>query len=167
MMAILFGSGIIAQAAPATIVAYQFTGACSDCTGTGIGTLYLNDYTPGSTLDLGNFDKFTYSSNLLSYTMNAASILTGSLPTTTGPGYLTLVGDGYTFSALNFGAAAQPWCTGAAGSCVSDFGFFSSFTFLGTASVPEPATWAMMLGGFALAGSTLRLGRRARRSQFA
>jgi hypothetical protein len=35
------------------------------------------------------------------------------------------------------------------------------FSGLSPVGVPEPATWALMLGGFALAGSTLRLRRKA------
>lgn len=164
LIAALFGTGIIAQAAPATVTAYSFTGLCYDCTGTGTGTLYLTDYTPGAVLDTGNFDKFTYSSNLLTYTINSASVLTGSLTTTTGPAFLALVGDGYTLSTMSAGAFSA-WCTGTTGACGSDYGLFSSFSYLGVTSVPEPATWGLMLGGFALAGSTLRIGKRARRTQ--
>lgn len=165
LISALFGTGIIAQAAPATVTAYSFTGLCFDCTGVGTGTLYLNDYTPGDVLDTSNFDKFSYSSNLLSYTIDTASVLTGSLTTAAGPAFVSLAGDGYTFTSMNGAGGFSPWCTGLVGSCGADFGMFSSFSFLGTASVPEPATWAMMLGGFVLAGSTLRLSRRARRTQ--
>ena len=34
--------------------------------------------------------------------------------------------------------------------------FVSEVTFDGTAAIPEPATWAMMIGGFALAGAAMR-----------
>jgi hypothetical protein len=34
--------------------------------------------------------------------------------------------------------------------------FVSEIDFLGTAAVPEPGTWALMIAGFGLAGAALR-----------
>jgi hypothetical protein len=57
------------------------------------------------------------------------------------------------------------WATGNNGDGVAYQDFFGSrtalaadvaFTLTGTAAVPEPATWALMLGGFGLAGAALR-----------
>lgn len=61
------------------------------------------------------------------------------------------------------------WATGKGGDSTSfqNFGgtvrshsYDMAFTLAGNSAVPEPATWAMLLGGFALVGSAVR--RRAR-----
>lgn len=84
--------------------------------------------------------------------------------------------------ALNFAAAAGTqywlsivpdeafppqwgWATGSNGDGLAFQDFFGTrsplaadlaFTLTGNAAVPEPATWALMLGGFGLAGTALR-----------
>ena len=67
---------------------YRFVGQCSDCTGTGIGMLTVQNYTLGTELTSCNFVSFTYTSNLTSVTMtqsdspNLSGMLPVSLPAT-------------------------------------------------------------------------------------
>lgn len=145
-------------AAPAGAVVFDFTGACLDCTGTGTGTLTLKNYTLGSVLTAANFVKFTYSSNLLSYSLGSVDDLTGSLTAATGPAYVSLHGGGYSFNSLVIGPFSL-WCTGTTGTCGSDFGFISSWS-LAAGSVPEPAMWVAMVAGFGVLGASMRRPRR-------
>jgi hypothetical protein len=150
--------GLATMAAPAAATTFEFSGACIDCSGTGTGTLVLKDYTLGDTLTTSNFVSFTYSSNLLSYALSSVDDLTGSLTAVTGPAYVAFHGGGYSFNSVPIGPIS-PWCTGAAGSCAADFGFFSSWAL--AASVPEPAMWAVMVLGFGMLGATMRRPQRA------
>ena len=67
---------------------YRFVGQCSDCTGTGVGMLTVQNYTLGTELTSCNFVSFTYTSNLTSVTMtqsdspNLSGMLPVSLPAT-------------------------------------------------------------------------------------
>jgi hypothetical protein len=62
---------------------YQFVGQCTDCSGTGVGLLTVQNYTLGNQLTSCNFVRFTYSSNLVSFTMTQSDSpdLSGMLPT--------------------------------------------------------------------------------------
>jgi hypothetical protein len=61
---------------------YQFVGQCTDCTGTGVGLLTVQNYTLGTTLSNCNFVSFTYTSNLTSFTVTTSGsyYLSGMLP---------------------------------------------------------------------------------------
>jgi hypothetical protein len=123
---------------------YQFTGTCAvnDCTGVGTGVLTLSNYNPGDTLSVaaGTFVSFTYSSNLISFSILSPAELTyiggsvnnpmpssdfvniqGAAPGTT---FLSTVG-GY-------------WCAGT--NCGADTGGVSNWD-LAVAPLPEPATF--------------------------
>jgi len=151
--------GLAAIAAPAAAVDFQFSGTCIDCSGTGKGTLALKDYTLGDTLTSANFVSFTYTSNLLSYTLNSVDDLTGSLTGATGPSFVAFHGGGYTFDSFVAGPFS-PWCTGTTGACSSDFGLISSWSQVAGA-VPEPAMWGVMVLGFGLLGASMRRPRHA------
>jgi PEP-CTERM motif len=75
---------------------FTFTGDCGDCTGQGMGTLVLQDYTPGDELQTSNFVSFTYSSNLLNITGDSIGSdggLTGVLPVDLpGPAVVDIAG---------------------------------------------------------------------------
>jgi len=148
----LFGLAVIA--APAAAVDFQFSGICIDCSGAGEGTLVLKDYTLGDTLTSTNFVSFTYTSNLLSYTLSSVDDLTGSLGGATGPAFVVFHGGGYTFDSFVAGPFS-PWCTGTTGACSSDFGLISSWS-LAAGTVPEPAMWAVMVLGFGVLGAGMR-----------
>src|ERR1044072_7874497 len=78
-LAALFGMAALSAPAAATDTTVLFTGTCSDCTGTGKGTLVLQDYTIGDALSAANFVSFSYSSNLTSFTLDSVNQLIGSL----------------------------------------------------------------------------------------
>lgn len=150
--------GLVTLAAPASAVSFEFSGICFDCVGTGTGTLVLKDYSLGDVLTSANFVKFTYTSSVLTYSLASVDDLTGSLTAASGPAYVSLHGGGYTFNSLVAGPFS-PWCTGAAATCGSDFGFLSSWSLV-AGSVPEPAMWAAMVLGFGLLGTGMRQPRR-------
>jgi hypothetical protein len=145
--------GFAAAAAPASATTFTFSGLCFDCTGTGTGTLEVKNYTLGSTLTAANFVSFSYTSNLLTYSLGSVDDLTGSLTGATGPAYVSLHGGGYSFNSLVTGPFS-PWCTGTTGTCGSDFGFLSSWSV--AAAVPEPAIWFTMILGFGALGASMR-----------
>lgn len=70
-----------------------------------------------------------------------------------------LTGDAYAGGRALFATVPYPNCNNTASSAC-DFNFRVSGTTL-TAAVPEPATWGMMIGGFAVTGGALRRRRRA------
>ncbi len=75
--------------ARASKVEYDFSGICTDCTGTAAAQLVLQNYTPGTALTAANFVRFTYDgTNLLRpYTITAAELsgVSGAIPTTLPP----------------------------------------------------------------------------------
>ena len=79
--------------------------------------------------------------------------------------YGTLVGEiNGVFAALGTNFNGTAWGTGALKLYYWDSNFSDNSQFITanvTAGVPEPAAWALMLGGFALIGLTLRDRRRA------
>ena len=64
--ALVFGLPFAAQANPVTTSTFTFTGTCTDCTGFGIGTLVLQNYTLGNPIDTNtNYVSWFYQSDLL------------------------------------------------------------------------------------------------------
>ena len=153
--AAIIGFGL---AAPAGAVSFDFTGTCIDCAGAGTGTLVLKNYNLGDVLTSANFVKFTYTSNLLSYSLTNVDDLIGSFPAATGPAYVSFHGGGYSFNSFVAGPLS-PWCTGAIGTCGSDYGLLSSWSLV-AGSVPEPAMWGAMVVGFGVLGASMRRPRR-------
>lgn len=66
-----------------------------------------------------------------------------------------LTGDAYPGGRALFATVPYPNCANTASSAC-DFNFRVSGTTVAAAAVPESASWAMMLGGFALLGGVLR-----------
>ena len=128
---------------------FTFTGDCLDCTGQGTGILVLQNYTLGNPLDISNFVSFSYSSNLMTLILsgtgsapNQVSDFSGSLPATL-PAYtdMNISSQGVqVFGPVSSGS----WCVGING-CNLDFGINGVFV----AGVPEPASLALTLTGFA------------------
>ncbi|MFS0735698.1 PEPxxWA-CTERM sorting domain-containing protein [Sphingomonas sp. 1P06PA] len=86
----------------------------------------------------------------------------GSL-TGTGTREFTLGAGSYTFSLVHNGASVTQ-----SGPGIAFANSFSGASFLiteiGGPVVPEPATWALMIGGFGLVGGTMRSARRSERN---
>jgi hypothetical protein len=156
--------GSVARAASIPVTSYfTFTGTCNDCTGTGVGTLELVNYSLGSNITSDNFVDFSYSSNLVSFDLDSSdsdvfvnpnSSLPVGLPSTA---FVGLSGDGILFYSFDGGN----WCTGTG--CAADNGpdhLWSAASSPATAS-PEPA--AALLTAPLLAGLWLRRRSRSHR----
>ncbi|MBA2919554.1 PEPxxWA-CTERM sorting domain-containing protein [Sphingomonas sp. MAH-20] len=149
-------------------------GGASTVTGVSFTGGYFNPPT------VGNITSFTLNFYADNAGQPGSSLATASIP---GNGGESCVSTICTYSvAVNFAAAAGTqywlsivpdvafppqwgWATGSNGDGVAYQDFFGSrsrltadlaFTLTGNAAVPEPATWALMLGGFGLAGAALR-----------
>jgi hypothetical protein len=132
-----------------------------DCTGSGTGTLVLQDYTLGASLSTANFVSFTYSSNLFSFTLDASQIhlLVGSLPATL-PGPATVNIENINLSIQFVSSSTGFWCSGS--SCFGDFGTTSTWTLVSTPTgIPVVTDWELA----ALAAALAVLGARLARSR--
>ena len=159
--------GLFAAASSANAVVavatttYTFSGACTDCTGTGVGTLVLQNYTPGQDLRDDEVISFDYVSNLVRYSFIEPSI-SGSLSNLPGQngvsisGLAQVNGEGlaYTYFYSNTDGA---WAIGIP---AADYG--SSHLWNGAAAAPEPSEWTLMIVGGGGAGLALRRARRRR-----
>lgn len=140
---------------------FQFTGVCSDCTGTGIGTLVLQNYVQDGhhLLQPDNFVSFTYTSNLTSFTIPSGASnfnIDGTFPATlpASPS-ITITGNGNAFESVAPTGLAPTgsWCAGAA--CGEDVG--TTFTWgapsspTTTTASPTPALNDWMLASLAMA----------------
>jgi len=159
VLAALMGFASIGAPAAATSYKLYFTGNCSDCTGTGLGTLLLKDYTLGDTLTTENFVSFKYKSNLLSYSISNITNVVGAFPASglPGPAFVGFGNADYAFTSNKAGPISF-WCTGTIGTCDADYGMTSSWSL--AASVPEPAMWGMMVVGFGMLGAGMRRSQR-------
>lgn len=148
--ALLFVCILAAQTSSAVgaTTTYQFAGQCSDCSGTGVGLLTVQNYTQGAALGNANFVSFSYSSNLISYTITASNLvgLVGTLPTSLpAPATVTIAGPGNNVHISNSNGS---WCSGV--SCVSDYGSSSSWSLPSTSPTVVPVLSVPMLIGLAV-----------------
>jgi PEP-CTERM motif len=150
-------AAVVGMSAPAGAVPeeiYYFTGVCLEgCTGDSHGTLVLENYTQGNDISLTtNFVSFSYSSSSMSFTLDpgqvtaiTSSVIPASLPATAN------VSIQYKFAPFSFDSEMDGvWFLGG-----GDDGRPSSWS-LTPPGVPEPATWAMALLGFAGLGFVAR-----------
>lgn len=124
---------------------YQFVGTCSDCTGTGVGLLTLQNYTLGQPLTWANFVGFTYTSNKnpipagispSTTNFNSSSILSGSLPATLPASATVSLGwNGNNYVLETLAGSGAYWCVGVNG-CQGDYGFGGTWSLVGSTSVP-------------------------------
>lgn len=145
----IFGQ-IPLSAVPITIDTFTFVGPCADCTGFGIGTLVLTNYTLGNAMTPANFTSFTYTSNLTSFSLNGVGPGVGQIDSISGllPAILPSSADiSFTTTQLLVfqSAVSGTWCAGING-CNLDFGIQGGTWQAGV--IPEPATSALIIAGF-------------------
>src|SRR6478609_3837471 len=70
---------------PVATTKFTFSGACSDCTGTGVGILTLQNYTLGDSLNVSNFVEWTYASDLFTVDVTQVGYMGGVLDNLPGP----------------------------------------------------------------------------------
>ena len=181
----LFGAGPAAASGPLTVI--DFTGTCSDCAGTGVGVLTVQNFGTG-VLNDSNFVSWTYTSNLVTYSLTQASFHAFSADFSAGlPGLAAVsietattvppVSSDGAYHDFMSSLTANPFtgsdwtvdgfipAPGGVELPVSGGGVINddqgpSYTWRVEGSVPEPATWALMIAGFGLAGAALRRERR-------
>jgi hypothetical protein len=164
-----FGLSSAAQAVPVTLSTFTFSGQCDssvpgNCTGTGNGTLVLENYTLGAGISTSNFQSFTYQSTVYSFSFSGIgtdgqivngigtggiSNIFGNLPTSPGslPGQANvtmLITTGGTI----FNSGIGFWCAGV--NCNDDQGTSSVWS-----ETPLPAAlplFATGIGGLGLLG---------------
>jgi hypothetical protein len=143
----------------ASLITYEFDGVCSDCAGTGVGLLTLQDYSLGTPLSAANFYSFTYTSNLFSMSIASPAQLSnimGSLPDTM-PGTAFVVLKDTSATPLYFLSNSDgSWCAGT--NCTQDTGTASGWA----SAAPEPSTQLSVAA--ALLAVALLLIPRARRA---
>jgi hypothetical protein len=124
-------------------ITYQFTGTCTDCTGFGTGLLTLANYTLGTSLTAANFVSFSYSSNLISFSIPNStdlSVFNGSLPASlSGTAPISIEDTNLPTDALIIFPDGG-WCAGT--HCAGDNGPSSTWNL--AAVTPEPATWILL-----------------------
>ncbi len=97
----------------------------------------------------------TYNTLTIHYTSGPDTVYTGTeilggLPTGTTNGSITVNGDGRTISGLSLSTSNNAFE-------VDNLSFSASLA----SDAPEPASWALMLGGFGLIGGVMRSSRKA------
>ncbi len=135
---------------PAVIVGttFNFSGTCTDCSGTGTATLVLSNYTLGTPITTSNFLSLTYNgtNRQAAFTIPAgAPNLTVSGSITNLPGQNTVNIQSSLFSSVNFSSSTNgQWFVG-----LSDFGSTSVWTSgaLPPAPTPVPSTVVLLITG--------------------
>jgi hypothetical protein len=170
----------VAPASATTYVVSQSIGAAGSVTGTidtngATGALSVGDFTGWTLLVTGGSGATTTLTNL-----NSAVYIAGAAATATASDilfdYSNAVASYLLFQAGGFGTGNTYWCnSSASGACLQGATATPGFTFDGTrqdearrgvqsiasaagdaGAVPEPATWAMFIGGFGLVGAAMR-----------
>ena len=158
--AVLTAALLCAGTAPATVVSgsnytFNFTGTCTDCSGTDTAQLKLTNYVLGSAVNTGNFVSFHFDgSNLYkAFDITQPFIVSGSFTTTSSSTASFFVTDTSNFFSSDVSGS---WQLGNS-SLIADFGTAGRYVSATTSSAaPEPASWAMMIGGFGLVGAAMR-----------
>lgn len=139
--------------APANSV-FDFNGVCSDCTGVVHGRLTLANYTLGSQITSSNFVSFFYDGSDImgSFSIRPSESLlaTGSITAAAPAGQDVYLDDGIHNFFTDHGGG---WSIGEGGRN-ADYGSVHSFAL--AATVPEPASLALLLAGVISAGLASR-----------
>ena len=137
LLAIMATLGAASASAEIAVEVYTFTGQCTDCTGTGTGTLILlADYVLGTPLSADDLFSFNYSSNLipdLSIHNDPNEELSGILPVALGPAAISISGTNGSFSTNLDG-------TWSAFNPPADVGTNGIWTAGSASPTPEPST---------------------------
>ena len=134
---------------------YQFVGQCTDCTGTGVGSLTVQNYTLGDTLTGCNLVSFTYTSNLTSFTITAPGYLSGTLPVSLPAAATVNVNNSTNGFSSNVNGN---WVVG-----LLDHGTGGIWSLPSTSTAPTLSTAALCALGLLLAGAGALLVRRQAR----
>jgi hypothetical protein len=162
LVLLLLGTGTAANASAILLSIFDFTGTCSDCTGSVSAVLTLSNYTLGSNITTSNFVTLTYNgSNLLSpFTITDAEVIAdGEATGSIGP----VLPGSFPVAVIRFDSSdafesqfAGNWCAGS--SCDRDAGGNGIWS---VATTPEPASIATFLVG--IAGFVSARARRSKR----
>jgi len=151
--------GAVSASAEIAVEVYSFTGQCTDCTGTGTGTLILiAGYVLGTPLSADDLVSFNYSSNLipdLSIHNDPDQALSGILPVGLGPANISISGTNGSFSTSLDG-------TWSAFDPPADLGANGNWSTASTTPTPEPS--AVPVIGMCLAGMIFLRRRRMKAS---
>jgi hypothetical protein len=137
-----------------TTTTFLFHGTCSDCTGQGTATLVLGNYTPGANITTANFASFTYSSNLISYTINPGELAfaSGVIPAGLPAAANVTLGANPCCSRQFTSSTSGSWCSGL--NCADDIGTGGLWAFPsnpGAGPTGVPALTDVSLGCLAVA----------------
>ena len=167
------------SAAPVTsTTTFQFVGTCTDCTGQGTAQLVLQNYTQGSALASSNFVGFSYSSNLVSFTLTAANnpVLSGTLPASLPAAANVNIWANTTANGVNAGmelytqTSGGSWCAGF--ECAGDYGTAGTWSLVTTttttpaAGAPALSDWMLVCLAAAIAAMGALLLKKACRTRF-
>jgi hypothetical protein len=130
---------------------------CSDDTIVGTATLTLQNYVKGSAITTDNFVGFTYTSadlgTLTISPQDSISYIAGSMPGSQPfPQWANFEVDWTAASGGSHFFASQ----GGDGVSWNVDNVDGGIPFTWSSPAPEPASWALMVGGFGLAGAALR-----------
>lgn len=131
-----------------TRTTYNFTGTCSDCSGTATATLTLGDYTLGQAITTSNLINFTYNGTNLT----SAFTISGGDPGAAASGSITTIpGQNTVFISNNSNGFTSNtngrWTVG-----LADFGTTSTWTAASPTATPAPSTIVLLtLGLLAMA----------------
>ena len=152
LMAIAFAATSLCASAARANVVFDWAGTCFDsCTGTATGVLTLTDgYVFGSAISAADFVCLVYNSNDESEDITSTSLLHGGVNADGSTALVVLIIRGPS----NFPQFVEndlgDWqVVPNATTTKPDFGIDGKFTLPANSAIPEPATWAMMLLGFA------------------
>jgi hypothetical protein len=147
VLAIMATIGAVSASATIAVEAFTFTGQCTDCTGTGTGTLILlAGYELGTQLSDLDLVSFNYSSNLipdLSIHNDPNETISGILPVGLGPANISISGTNGSFNTDSDGT----WSAFIPSADEGTNGIWST-----PSAIPTPEPSALPLAGMCLAG---------------
>ena len=157
---LLITLGAASPAAADIVQTFDFSGLCTDCSGTATATLVLNSsYVLGTEFDNSDFVSFTYNATNLQSTFTILPSdpdlsVDGTIPATP-PGFadVDIALDGGSLEFQSFSADGS-WYV--ADIVPEDYGTNGVWSSASQAAAPEPATIGLVGGAFAIAAGILR-----------